>query len=153
MLHSALHLWTRQPLMAVSAERSRPTASNGRTLMQHTHQWISFKCLGGLDLAKGCWGKRRPNLEKKLPSLTVQLLWDFRAGTEGAHLMFKVWTLREAHILMAEIRAALIKSHYTKQGECLSLRAERDRCSSKLGCSQPLHSGAPDCGTWINEWM
>ena len=68
----------------------------------------------------------------------------FRAGTERPHPTFTVWMRREA-----EIRAELIKSHYTKQGECFPLRAERerdrDRSSSKLGCSQPLHSAASDC--------
>lgn len=59
-----------------------------------------------------------------------------------------VWTLKEAHIVMAEIRVELmIKSLYTKWGECFPLRAERHRFSSKLGSSQSPHSEALDCGT------
>ncbi len=60
--------------------------------------------------------------------------------------------LREEHVLTAEVRAELIKSHSSKQGASFPLRAERDRSSSKLGCSQPLHSGASDCEhEWIHD--
>lgn len=92
-------------------------------------------------------------LERSFPLLFSSILWDFQAGTKKPNPMFKDWTPREAHILMAAIRAELIKSHHTKHGECFPLRVERDRSSSKLGCSQPLHSGALNCGTWINEWV
>ncbi|CAB1434952.1 unnamed protein product [Pleuronectes platessa] len=59
---------------------------------------------------------------------------------------------RVAHVLMAQIRVERIKSPDTNQGKRFPLRADRDRYSSKLSCSQPLHRKIQSCILLNGKW-
>lgn len=96
---------------------------------------------------KAAAGERCPNLKKKLPSIyfSQRLQRDFWAGSERPHLTF--WTVRGA---LAEIRAELIKSHYSKQEEYFPFEAEIDPSPTGLQPAPPQRS----FGLWhMNKWM
>lgn len=61
-------------------------------------------------------------------------MWSER--DESLCLMFNIRTLKETHMLVAEIRAKLIKSHHTKEGEFILLEQRELTLGMEPGCSQ-----------------
>lgn len=101
----------------------------------------------------GLWQSRRgeccPNLKKKLPSIyfSQKLQREFWAGAERPHLTLRIWTARGT---LAEIRAELIKSRYSKQEEYFPFEAEIDPSPTGLQPAPPQWS----FGLWhMNKWM
>uniref|UniRef100_A0A674ADK1 Si:ch211-113j13.2 n=2 Tax=Salmo trutta TaxID=8032 RepID=A0A674ADK1_SALTR len=72
-------------------------------------------------LMLGCILAKLAKPKRRLPTLLFSQHCVVSERDERLCLMFNVKTLKETHMLVAEIRAKLIKSHHTKEGEFILL--------------------------------
>lgn len=96
---------------------------------------VTASCVDGLVLAMaqsvfesvlaallvGCVLAKLSMPKRKLPSLLFSQYCAVSERDDTLCLPFDVGALKETHMLVAEIRAKLIKSHHTKEGEFLPL--------------------------------